>query len=89
MKMNVSFNGMRRNATRAMNDLKDVLDTAMMDESCQNIDVDFKIAIVEKFNRAAFMVDSFNCLFDPDVDGDMDDLSNELSVITLEDIEEN
>ena len=86
--MKVSFNGMRKNATRAMNDLKDVLDTAMMDESYQNIDVDFKVKIVEKFNQAAMFVDSFNCLFDPDTDGDMDDLSEQLSVSRLEDIKE-
>ncbi len=43
--------------------------------------------VVDFFNEAAMFVDSFNCLFDPEVDGDMDDLSDELSITRLEDIE--
>lgn len=83
--MNVSFNGLRINATRSMNKLFDVLEDVLAnDDICE----DNKIQIIEKFNESAMFVDSFNCLYDPDVDGDMDNLSDELSVCRLEDIEE-
>lgn len=83
--MQVSFNGMRKNATRSMNRLFDVLEDILENE---DICTDNKIQIIEKFNDAAIMVDSFNCLFDPDVEGDMDNLSEQLSVSRLKDIED-
>jgi len=83
--MTVSFNGLRKNATRSMNKLFDVLEDVLEND---DICIDNKIQIVEKFNEAAMFVDSFNCLFDPDVDGDMDNLSDELSVSRLKDVEE-
>ena len=68
-----------------MNKLFDVLEDVLAnDDICE----DNKIQIIEKFNESAMFVDSFNCLYDPDVDGDMDNLSDELSVCRLEDIEE-
>jgi len=83
--MTVSFNGLRKNATRSMNKLFDVLEDVLEND---DICIDNKIQIVEKFNEAAMFVDLFNCLFDPDVDGDMDNLSDELSVSRLKDVEE-
>lgn len=86
--MNVSFNGLRRNATYAMNELWDILNTVLDEDTHQDIDVDLKQKIIEKFNQAAMYVDSFNCLYDDSVEGDMDNLSD-LSISRLEDLEEN
>lgn len=71
--MKVSFDGLRKNATRSMNKLYDVLEDILKNE---DICEDNKFQIIEKFNEAAMFVDSFNCIFDPDVEDDINDLSN-------------
>lgn len=86
--MNVSFNGLRKNATYAMNQLWDILNIVLDEDTHQDIDVDLKKEIIKKFNDAAMLVDTFNCLYDDRVEGDMDNLSD-LSISRLEDLEEN
>lgn len=86
--MNVSFDGLRKNATNAMNRLYDVLNTVLDEDTHQKIDTDLKEEIIEKFNQAAMFVDTFNCLYDDSVEGDMNNLSY-LSISRLEDLEEN
>lgn len=85
--MNVSFNGLRKNATYAMNQLWDILNTVLDEDTHQDIDVDLKKEIIKKFNDAAMFVDTFNCLYDDSVEGDMDNLSD-LSISRLEDLED-
>ena len=86
--MNVSFDGLRRNTTNAMNRLYDVLNTVLDEDTHQKIDTDLKEEIIKKFNQAAMFVDTFNCLYDDSVEGDMNNLSH-LSISRLEDLEEN
>jgi hypothetical protein len=81
--MTVSFDGLRKNATRSMNTLHGKLDNILKAYGDDIYDSD-KEELVEIFNQAAMFVDSFNCLFDPDVEGDMDNLSDEISVNRLE-----
>lgn len=86
--MNVNFDGLRRNATYAMNKLHDILNTVLDENTHQKIDNDLKKEIIEKFNQAAMFVDTFNCLYDDSVDGDMNDLSEKLCIDRLEEIED-
>ncbi len=44
--------------------------------------------LIKEFNEAAMFVDCMNCLYDDDVDGDMNDLSD-LNISRLEDLQEN
>lgn len=85
--MNVSFDGLRRNATNSMNRLWDVLNTVIDEDTHQRIDIDLKKEIIEKFNQAAMFVDTFNCLYDDSVEGDMNNLSD-LSISRLKDLED-
>lgn len=85
--MNVSFDGMRRNATRSMDDLCSVIKQVIELESYDEVDHDLKKRLIDAFNDAAMRVDFFNCLFDDSVDGDMNDLSD-LSIDRLDDLEE-
>ena len=81
--MKVSFNGLRKNATRSMNTLHGKVDNILKAYGDDIYDSD-KEELVEIFNQAAMFVDSFNCLFDAEVEGDMDDLSDEIQVHRLE-----
>ena len=59
--MNVSFDGLRTNATRSMNTLHSVLERVLTEyksDFYHDEDEDIYIA----FNEAAMFVDSFNCL---------------------------
>ncbi len=80
--MNVSFDGLRKNATRSMNALhdtiKDVLKSGDMGDS-------EKEELIENFNEAAMFVDTFNCLFDDSVEGDMTNMSD-LNIDRLDEI---
>ena len=85
--MNVSFNGMRRNATASMNELASAIKEAIELKSYEEVDDDLKKKLISCFNDSAMRVDFFNCLYDDNVVGDMDDLSD-LSVDRLEEFEE-
>ena len=85
--MNVSFNGMRRNATASMNELASAIKEAIELKSYEEVDDDLKKRLTDCFNDSAMRVDLFNCLYDDSVVGDMDDLSD-LSVDRLEEFEE-
>ena len=82
--MNVSFDGLRTNATRSMNRLHDTLKGIIENDDIYDYE---KEELLEKFNEAAMFVDSFNCLFDPDVEDDMNCM-DELSIDRLEEPEE-
>ena len=82
--MNVSFDGLRKNATRSMNILHTTL-SKIIDES--DLEERYKKDLIKEFNDAAMFVDCMNCLYDDNVDGDMNDLSG-LSISRLEDLEE-
>lgn len=85
--MNVSFDGMRRSATRSMDELCSVLREVIALKSYEDVDEDMKQRIIEAFNDSAMRVDFFNCLFDDSVDGDMNNLSD-LCVDRLDELEE-
>jgi len=75
-----NFNGMRCNATRSMNRLKNVLAEVVALDSYDSVDESLKKRIKSAFDEAAQNVDVMNCLFDDEVVGDMDDLSDKLNV---------
>ena len=85
--MNVNFNGMRKNATDSINELADVIKEVIQLKSYEGVDDDLKKKLISCFNDSAMHVDFFNCLYNDNVDGDMDDLSD-LSVDRLEEFEE-
>ena len=82
--MNASFDGMRRNATRSMNDLYRVVGEVMALKSFEEVSDDLKEELADRWNDAAMSVGFLNCLFDPDVEGDMTNLSD-LMINTFED----
>jgi hypothetical protein len=79
--MIVSFDGLRRNATDRMNKLYDVIEDILENEDiCQ----DNREQIIDMFNATAACIDTFNCLYDDDIEDDMNDLSELLSIYRLE-----
>ena len=86
--MIASFDGMRYGATRNMNSLYRVLKEVIELRSWDSVDNDLKERIIEAFNSSAQSVDVMNCLYDPNVEDDMNDLSDVLSVDRLDDLEE-
>ena len=82
--MKVSFDGMRRISTKNVNKLFDILDIAI-DELNDN---DLKEQIIIAFNDVAHSVANFNLLFDPECKDDMNDLSDELAIELLVDLDE-
>jgi len=77
--MKASFNGMRKNATANMNKLHSVLKEVLSDMDNDSLENE----IIEAFNNSAQSVDVMNCLYDPNVKDDMDDLSDFISVNRL------
>ena len=73
--MKANFNGMRKAATSDMNRLHSVLDELLSKHS-DTLFSDEREAIIEVYNQVAQSVDMFNCLYDDNVEGDMDDLSD-------------
>ena len=73
--MKVNFNGMRKAATSDMNRLHSVLDELLSKHSDTLFSYE-REEIIEAYNQAAQSVDMFNCLYDDNVEGDMDDLSD-------------
>lgn len=83
--MNVSFDRLRKNATRSMNDLHSTLNKIITEYDMYEKD---RENLIKEFNEAAMFVDCMNCLFDNDVEGDINNLSD-LSISRLEDLDEN
>ena len=81
--MKVSFNRMRKNATKSMNDLHSIIEDIIFKS---DLDENYKEDLILRFNTAAMFVDSFNCLFDPEHENDYDDLSNEIEVNRLDEL---
>lgn len=71
--MKVNFDGLRRNATNSMADLYDAIKEAI---DMDYIDEDDASEIKEKYNNAARMVTTFNCLYDDSTDGDFNSMSD-------------
>jgi len=72
--MNVSFNGMRKNATSSMNSLQQKIQELFDEDKYSDIDDDLKKELAESFNEAAQSVDIFNRLSDDSVEDDFDEL---------------
>ena len=70
--MNVSFDGMRKNATRSMNQLHSAIQNVINNDISESD----KKSLIEAFNESAMFVDSFNCLFDDNIEGDLTNLSH-------------
>ncbi len=85
--MNVSFDGLRTNATRSMNRLHDTIEEIVKAGDYHTLSIDEKNELIEKFNESAMLVDSFNCLYDDDVEGDLNNME-ELSVDRLDELED-
>lgn len=85
--MRASFDGMRRSATANMNELCDVLKEVIELPSWDSVSEDLKERIIEAFNNSAQSVDIMNCLYDPNVEDDMNNLSDILSVDRLDELE--
>lgn len=81
--MKVSFDGMRKNATNSMNGLHSIIEDILFKS---DLDENMKEDLILRFNTVATMVDSFNCLFDPTVEDDFNDLTDVLSIERLEDL---
>ena len=82
--MKVSFDGLRTNATRSMNKLHDVIKDVIESDDIYDSE---KEELIEKFNEAAMFVDTFNCLYDDNVEDDMNNMAD-LSIDRLNDLEE-
>ena len=81
--MNVSFDGLRTNATRSMNELSCVMTKVLALESYEEVDDYLKEDLIKAFNEAAMFVDTFNCLYDDSVEGDMSNMED-LSIDRLD-----
>lgn len=87
--MRVSFDGMRRNATSSMNRLHTVIDDILATTDEYDISATKREELTESFNDAAMFVDSFNCLYDDNVEDDMTNLSDlEIKRLEIENKEE-
>lgn len=85
--MNVSFDGLRTNATRSMNVLHDEVKKILHVDSYDDISDIQKSDLIKSFNEAAMFVDTFNCLYDDDVEDDMNNMEN-LSIDRLIELDE-
>lgn len=85
--MNVSFDGLRTNATRSMNRLYDTIKDIVESGEYHTLTIDEKAELIEKFNEAAQYVDVFNCLYDDKVEDDFNSM-DDLSIDRLDDLEE-
>ena len=89
--MKACFDGMRRNATGRMNDLgqeiKELLEMAIDGKYFELEDFE---NLVDSFNSSAGAVDALNCLYDDNIEDDMNDLSEliDISLIEFEEFKE-
>jgi hypothetical protein len=83
--MKVSFNGLRKNLCGTFNESSEIMekytdginhhdyhDDCLMDE--------FK----EKFNELGSIIEVLLCVYEPDIDGDFDDLSEDWGINSLD-----
>ena len=82
--MQVNFDGMRRNATSNMNTLGKVIEEEILSMDEYDMPLELKQKIIEAFNTAAESVDVMNCLYDPNSQDDMHDLSETIAIELLE-----
>lgn len=81
--MEANFDGMRRDATANMNTLGKVIEEEILSMDEYDMPLELKEKLIEAFNNAAQSVDVMNCLYDPNVEEDMNDLSEVLSIDRL------
>jgi len=79
--MKVSIDGLRRGATGDMNALGELIESMISDMKSNFIDTDELIAT---YNQAASSVGVFNCVFEPEIEDDFNDLSEELQIKFIE-----
>lgn len=81
--MKVNIDGLRKNATSGMNNLHSVICEIIERD---NLDEDERNKLIDAFNNSARWVDTFNCLYHPD----MENFSNlsDLSVSRLKEVKE-
>lgn len=90
--MKANFDNMRKAATASMNELGKVLKEEILIVTCSYyLDAVLKEKIVIAFNEAACQIDLLNCLYDDNVEDDLNDLSDVIDVerLDIEDDEEN
>lgn len=82
--MKACFDGMRRNATRRMNDLGyEIKQLVEMAEDGKYFELEDFENLIESFNNSAGAVDVFNCLYDNNIEDDINDLSEELEIYLI------
>ena len=89
--MKVSFDGMRRNATSRMNDLgSEIRELLEMVKDGKYFEIEDFENLIDSFNCSAGAVDVLNCLYDDNIQDDMNDLSDLINIdlIELEEIGE-
>ncbi len=89
--MKACFDGMRRNATGRMNDLgQEIKELLEMAKDSKYFEIEDFENLVDSFNSSAGAVDVLNCLYDDNIEDDMNDLSEliDISLIEFEDFKE-
>lgn len=77
---------MRRNATGRMNDLgQEIKELLEMAKDSKYFEIEDFENLVDSFNSSAGAVDALNCLYDDNIEDDMNDLSE---LIEFEDFKE-
>lgn len=69
--MGVSIDGLRKNASRSMEELYSIINEIVADEDINEQQIE---ELKEKFNEASRYVSTFNCIYHPDIK-DFNDLS--------------
>lgn len=84
--MKASFDGMRKNATKEMNRLGNMLHYVLATYGDEIAKSDIE-ELTTRYNSAAQAVDVMNCLHDDSVEDDVNDLSH-LSILRFDDLED-
>ena len=71
--MKVSMDGLRRNTTRSVNDLHRVLEDII---NSGDLDCDQQEEVINGFNEVSRFIGTLNCVYDPNIEDDMNDLSD-------------
>lgn len=83
--MKACFDEMRRNATGKMNDLgQEIKELLEMAKDGKYFEIEDFENLVDSFNKSAGSVDVLNCLYDDNVEDDMNDLSDEIEIQLIE-----
>ena len=89
--MKACFDGMRRNATGRMNDLgSEIKELLEMAKDGKYFEIEDFENLIDSFNNSAGAVDVLNCLYDDNIEDDMNDLSEliDICLIEIEDYKE-